>query len=244
MSSPLHHLSSVPSRTPNDCTDLLRTSRCMKAMSSTRSTGNRPWPLLGQLEIRFLTQSISCCDAFTCTFLRARLQPPKGGEQYAKMPRSIVPPLSLIAPPLPASDDGGTLISLIMRGWKRLPSVDRFVWQPRPHPWCTAMYPTRRLYRVAASLRKPYSRSGKHRNVRLQRPRSLLQSPCIHQRAHIEVEKTNGHLHGPRTNEPSSKNFCWPRQTGPVTLASNSMERSRHREKPNLRQRWLAAGEL
>ena len=76
--------------------------------------------LLGQLEIRFLTQSISCCDAFTCTFLRARLQPPKGGEYYAKMPISIVPPFSLIAPPLPASDDGGTLISLIMRGWKRL----------------------------------------------------------------------------------------------------------------------------
>ena len=29
-------------------------------------------------------------------------------------------------------------------------------------------------------------------------------------------------------------NFCWPRQTGPVTLASNPMERSRHREKTEL----------
>ena len=38
-------MSSVPSRTPNDCADLLRTSRCMKAASSIRSTGNRPLPL-------------------------------------------------------------------------------------------------------------------------------------------------------------------------------------------------------
>ena len=37
-------LSSVQSRTPNDCADL-RTSRCMKAMSSIRSIGNRPSPV-------------------------------------------------------------------------------------------------------------------------------------------------------------------------------------------------------
>ena len=38
-------LSSVSSRTPNNCTDLLRTSRCMEEMSSILSTGNRPSPL-------------------------------------------------------------------------------------------------------------------------------------------------------------------------------------------------------
>ena len=70
-------------------------------------------------------------------------------------------------------------------------------------------------------------------------PCDFLQSPRIHQRANIEVEKTNVPLH--RTaNHPASGKLLRPRQTGPVTPAIQTMELNHHRENnKNLRQRWL-----
>ena len=159
------------------------------------------------------------------------------------MPRSIVPPFNRIAPPRPASEAGGKVISLIIRGWKRFPKrietpADRFVLASTSSAKVHRSVSRQTLYRVAASSWQSYSRSSEHSNVGFQGACDFLQSPCVHRRADVEVKKRKCLSIGPRTKQPSSK-LLKPPSDQPVTLASNPMKRSRHREDTKLETEWL-----